>query len=323
MFYIPCLGLHFGNYHKNRVTPPSNYKLIFNDDFKCFDDKKWALPEQWEDFQPFNIKQHWQTDMNDGLVVCGADGLTLKIKNKPKTYNIKDFDWNRDEIKNALNITNNDYEWTIPTECGKIKSKKCFLYGWFEANIKLPKGYGYWPAFWLSGAHSWGPEIDIFEGYTINGENYDKIINCGSLSYKKDFWRIESNIHYGDSTITNSIDSMNDTKAKEHYTKNANERYVQYVCHWTNDFIKIYYDGQLVRCCDNKDIMKWFNNTYNPTDYEKRHNGNRYNAEMCILLNHGIDNEIKGLPQCDNSHNHMYIKDIKVYQQIFRSASRF
>jgi beta-glucanase (GH16 family) len=38
-------------------------------------------------------------------------------------------------------------------------------YGWFEARIKVPRGQGIWPAFWLLGGNNWPTEgeIDIME----------------------------------------------------------------------------------------------------------------------------------------------------------------
>jgi len=45
---------------------------------------------------------------------------------------------------------------------GLVTSVDDFGYGRFEAEVMLPKGTGLFPAFWLWGADSWPPEIDIF-----------------------------------------------------------------------------------------------------------------------------------------------------------------
>ncbi len=48
------------------------------------------------------------------------------------------------------------------------------MYGYFEVRCKLPKGKGYWPAFWLlSDSNQWPPEIDIFENIGLE----DKILH--------------------------------------------------------------------------------------------------------------------------------------------------
>ena len=44
-----------------------------------------------------------------------------------------------------------------------IWSKKEFEFGRIEARIKIPKGKGLWPAFWLYGSDSQWNEVDIFE----------------------------------------------------------------------------------------------------------------------------------------------------------------
>lgn len=53
-----------------------------------------------------------------------------------------------------------------PYTSGIIHTKGKFSqeYGWFEIKAKLPKGKGFWPAFWLLPAKSDFPvEIDVFE----------------------------------------------------------------------------------------------------------------------------------------------------------------
>jgi beta-glucanase (GH16 family) len=46
---------------------------------------------------------------------------------------------------------------------GEIWSKNRFSYGKYEARIKIPGGFGLWPAFWMFGANGDGGEIDVFE----------------------------------------------------------------------------------------------------------------------------------------------------------------
>jgi beta-glucanase (GH16 family) len=61
-------------------------------------------------------------------------------------------------------------------ESGMIRSRQTFYYGYFEARVRLPRGRGVYPAFWLNpdydarGKLNWPPEIDIFE-YPINGRS--------------------------------------------------------------------------------------------------------------------------------------------------------
>lgn len=64
------------------------------------------------------------------------------------------------------NITTNGY----PFSSGAIFSKNKYKYGYFEIKAKLPKGQGFFPAFWLFDASCWPGaeyynEIDIFEMY--------------------------------------------------------------------------------------------------------------------------------------------------------------
>ncbi len=54
----------------------------------------------------------------------------------------------------------------MPFTSGMVSSHDKFSreFGWFEARVKLPRGKGMWPAFWmLPQSKQWPPEIDIME----------------------------------------------------------------------------------------------------------------------------------------------------------------
>ena len=79
----------------------------------------------------------------------------------------------------ALNLTATRRKLSQPSganyESGMIRSDFTLTYGFLETRVKMPKGLGVWPAFWLNsdvsehGRLGWPPEIDIFE-YVNNGK---------------------------------------------------------------------------------------------------------------------------------------------------------
>lgn len=69
---------------------------------------------------------------------------------------------------------------------GKPNTKATFsyLYGYAEARIKLPRGAGMWPAFWLVPANrTWPPEIDIMEWQGVTPKNDIVTIHWGSAKH--------------------------------------------------------------------------------------------------------------------------------------------
>lgn len=84
-----------------------------------------------------------------------------------------------------------------------IESQQMFGYGKYEARIKIPKGKGLWPAFWLfDGTNNHRYEIDIFEFWNE--------YNCMGR-YKKN--RLSKNPHFtihGDSINRNSSQCADD-----------------------------------------------------------------------------------------------------------------
>lgn len=59
------------------------------------------------------------------------------------------------------------FVWDYRYSSGVISSELTHWqrYGYFEARMRLPRGKGFWPAFWLlPKSGEWPPEIDVLEG---------------------------------------------------------------------------------------------------------------------------------------------------------------
>jgi beta-glucanase (GH16 family) len=127
--------------------------------------------------------------------------------------------------------------YDIPYSVGLITSYESYGYGFYEFEIELPYGSGLWPAVWLSCSDSWPPEIDIIEAYSDDKANY------GS--------NLQSNFHF------NLGDSKENSGARNHPVDSSHGR-LKLGCWWSKDFIKIYYNGHLVRQITSDYILKWF-----------------------------------------------------------------
>jgi hypothetical protein len=251
---------------ERKVLPPSDYKLIFEDNFdnsKLSDD--WRISQPWGEFHSDNLKQYWPTD--NSCVYITSEGLMLDLRNIPKTYK-------KSELPPWQQKPELPDEFTIDWAAGLVLLKQPYKFGWFESYIQLPTNKSQWAAFWLSGSESWPPEIDVFESYTYG--NVDNIT-------------IKPNIHWG---------KVEDNTKKSYgapriCVKDPHKRYVQYVVHWTEEFIKFYYDGELVQVCKDKKMLSDNSVTQN------------------IILNNGV-NVVKGVNPDESS---MIVKYFRIYQK--------
>lgn len=111
------------------------------------------------------------------------------------------------------------------------KVKEGWTYGYFEASILLPQGKGTWPAWWMmpvnydSSTNPWPGcgEIDIMEEVGYNANYVSSTIHCNKYN--------------------------NGGTAKEHvekYISTAQSEYHKYGCEWTSEYLKFYYDEELV-----------------------------------------------------------------------------
>ena len=134
---------------------------------------------------------------------------------------------------------------------GLISSTEKFHFGYFEIEAKLPTGYALWPAFWMYGS-PWPPEIDILEGYTGNRQDYLHFNIHNPLAYNK----VESCIHYGN--VKEETKTNLPARAAMMF-KDPRKHFIKYACEWREDFIKIYYDGKLVRTITDKQVLEDMN----------------------------------------------------------------
>lgn len=255
----------FRNKQDNIISPPEGYELIKEYDLSTLNEDDWNMGPSWGEYHPKFLNTYF--DRTGETIKTDTSGIMkIGVKNKPKTF-----------------VGDNDVQITIPYVRGRLHSKKKFRYGFFEAMIKLPKGKNLWPAFWLTGAASWPPEIDIFEAYSDESKKY----NHGP--YKR--IKIKPNLHYG---------KVEDNNKEEYGTRcmpvwKAEDRFTHYACLWEKDRIEIYYDGQLAFKCTDLTILKWFNMGHN---------------WMTLIISNNLAG---GKWTADEAY--MEVKDLKVYKE--------
>ena len=129
-----------------------DWVLVFEDEFNGdeLDTEKWFTCEDgWNRFHG-GCNAELQCYLDDNIKVNNGI-LSLIAKRENPGFHRPDCD----EI--------------LPYSSGWIQTKTKFKYGLIEARCRVPKGKGFWPAFWLFGHNR---EIDIFEIY---GNETDKV----------------------------------------------------------------------------------------------------------------------------------------------------
>lgn len=94
----------------------------------------------------------------------------------------------------------------------------------------MPVGTHVCPALWASGSINWPPEIDVLEAYTDE-----------TLDYKKGVGMM-SNVH-----MTFEGQKADAKQLRHRLPNKIASEFIDYVLWWEKDFIKIYYNGYLVR----------------------------------------------------------------------------
>jgi beta-glucanase (GH16 family) len=223
---------------------------VFEDDFdgNALNLSIWEIPYQGV-IRDLEHKKEKQWYANEGTtpyipithnieVSNGSLKIITKKENPPIVGT-----WTKDWSTYPPTTVTEEFNYTS----ANITTIKRFSYGAFGASVQIPKGKGFWPAFWLYSAPPYS-ELDIFEFWNERNiwNNYDP---------KKLSKVHRMNIHYDyDNTGGNTdIPDCSDKYTGDDFSLKS---YIFSVV-WNPDELFFYVDGKLVRSISQHFTMNW------------------------------------------------------------------
>ena len=192
---------------------------------------------------PEGYKLVWHDEFDKGTELNADDW----------THEVKGSGWVNHEQQNYVNhktpdgqlvteVKNGKLRITALKENGKIysgrvnaKVKEGWTYGYIEASIKLPKGRGTWPAFWMMPVNfrSWPAdgEIDIME----------------EVGYHPNY--VSSSLHANAHVHSNGTQVTHEMKCD-----GAEDEFHTYAIKWTHQNITTYVDSKVQLSYDNRGL---------------------------------------------------------------------
>ena len=187
--------------HKDSCPLP-NYRLVWNDEFssRTISSARWTYQEAAAGWVNHELQTYVKGHSPRGTKVAESSNGTLKI------YTFKE----NNKIYSARLYGN------------RLTG---FKYGYIEARIKLPKGKGSWPAWWMFpvDGSNWPAcgEIDIMEEVGVDPNLVSSSFHC---------------IAYNHTDHTQ--------KTHEMYCVGAEDGFHIYAIEWTEDYMCTYVDGK-------------------------------------------------------------------------------
>jgi len=194
-------------------------------------------------YAPEGYQLVWHDEFDEGQELNPNDWV----------HEVKGSGWVNHELQNYVNhltpggasvtqVRNGHLRITALKEGGKVYSGRVYAkpgtgwkYGYIEASIKLPKGKGTWPAFWMMPVNftSWPAdgEIDIME----------------EVGYHPDY--VSSSLHANAHVHSNGTQVTH-----EMYCKGAEGEFHTYAIEWTAQNITTYVDGKVQLSYDNRGL---------------------------------------------------------------------
>ena len=185
----------------------------------------------------------WHDEFDSGSELNGNDWI----------HEVQNSGWVNHELQNYVNhktpggklvteVRDGHLRITALKENGKIYSGRVYAkkaqgwkYGYIEASIKLPKGKGTWPAFWMMPVNfrSWPAdgEIDIMEevGYHPN--------------YVSSSLHANAHVHSNGTQVTHEM-----------FCEGAEGNFHTYAMEWTGQNITTYVDGKVQLSYNNRGL---------------------------------------------------------------------
>ena len=154
------------------------------------------------------------------------------------TWEVKPAGWVNNELQNYVQddkvaqVSNGTLKINLINDGGTIKSARLYArqttgwqYGYIEASIKLPKGKGTWPAFWMMPVNfkTWpgDGEIDIMEEVGYDANVVVSTIHCNKYNN-------------GGTAIESARKKVSTAQSEFH----------KYAMEWTKDYMTFYVDGE-------------------------------------------------------------------------------
>ena len=199
------------------VPTPEGYTLVWHDEFEggSVDSKGWKF-ENWNKGYVNNELQYY---------VAGGefDGVETAFV-KDGILNIRAQKYNGSKKFNSTTDINGQ------VISARMNTREAWKYGYMEARIKLPKGKGTWPAFWMMPTDQslgWPAcgEIDIMEEVGTHANYTSSSIHCKAYNH-----------------------TIGTQKTKEKFTKGAEDEFHVYAVEWTADYMQFYVDGSTSGC---------------------------------------------------------------------------
>lgn len=221
--------------------------------------KSIAITQAAQEKSPYNAPEGyslvWQDEFDGNYGYAPNENGVPRPELNPEdwTHEVKNSGWVNHELQNYVNhktpegqlvteLKNGTLRITARKENGKIysgrvyaKVKQGWTYGYIEASIKLPKGKGTWPAFWMMPVNfrSWPAdgEIDIME----------------EVGYHPDY--VSSSLHANAHVHSNNTQVTHEMKCP-----GAEGEFHTYAILWTAKNITTYVDGKVQLSYDNRGL---------------------------------------------------------------------